>query len=66
MTTPEDMPADADAAPDAELAALVIRAGRLGFPRGRVATALGISAGDLAAIEEQARGAGHSRRNDDE
>jgi len=54
VTTPEDTPADAASTPDAGLAALVIRAGTLGFPRWRVATALGISAGELASIEEQA------------
>jgi hypothetical protein len=37
-----------------ELAALVLRAGRLGFCRRRVATALGISASSLAAIEQAA------------
>lgn len=35
-----------------ELAAIVLRAGRLGFSRCRVATALGISASDLARIED--------------
>jgi hypothetical protein len=48
--------ADAVDAPPAELADIVIRAGRLGFPRWRVATALGISAGGLASIEGRIHG----------
>jgi len=37
-----------------ELAAVVLRADQLGFCRWRVATALGISASGLAAIEQHA------------
>jgi hypothetical protein len=39
--------------PSEDLAALVIAAGRRGFSRWRVATALGISARGLASIEER-------------
>jgi hypothetical protein len=39
--------------PSEDLAALVTAAGRLGFSRWRVATALGISACGLASIEER-------------
>jgi hypothetical protein len=40
-----------DAAPE-ELADIVLRAGRLGFSRSRVANALGLSAEELARIEQ--------------
>jgi hypothetical protein len=46
-------PADSRDAPSEDLAALVICAGRRGFSRWRVATALGISARELASIEER-------------
>jgi hypothetical protein len=39
-----------DAAPE-EIADIVLRAGRLGFSRARVANALGLSAEELARIE---------------
>lgn len=43
-----------DDRPSEELVALVLRAGRLGFSRWRVATALGISAAGLEAIGQRA------------
>jgi hypothetical protein len=46
-------PADGRDTPSEDLAALVIAAGRRGFSRRRVATALGISARGLASIEER-------------
>jgi hypothetical protein len=52
MTSTAD-PADSRDAPSEDLAALVIAAGRRGFSRWRVATALGISARGLASIEER-------------
>ena len=38
--------------PTAEIADIVLRAGRLGFPRWRVANALGVSPDELARIEQ--------------
>jgi hypothetical protein len=52
MTTTGD-PAGSRDVPSEDLAALVIAAGRRGFSRWRVATALGISARGLASIEER-------------
>jgi hypothetical protein len=46
-------PADSRDSPSEDLAALVIAAGRRGFSRWRVATALGISARGLASIEKR-------------
>lgn len=61
---------DRGAIPSEELVGIVIRAGRLGFSATRVATALGISADGVAAIQrriaESAHGHdGDSRRLDD-
>jgi hypothetical protein len=52
MTNSGD-PTDGRDAPSEDLVALVIAAGRRGFSRWRVATALGISARGLASIEER-------------
>jgi hypothetical protein len=45
--------ADSRDNPSEDLAEFVIAAGRLGFSRSRVATALGVSARGLASIEER-------------
>ena len=51
LTAANDPSAEFRDAPSADLAGLVIAAGRRGFSRWRVATALGISASGLASIE---------------
>jgi hypothetical protein len=60
---PGDRATDSRDAPSVELAGLVIAAGQRGFPRWRVATALGISASGLASIEARigAPAANHDR-----
>jgi hypothetical protein len=52
MSADRDRPAVSCDAPSDELAGIVIEAGRRGFPRWRVATALGISGLGLARIEQ--------------
>jgi len=53
MASAENHRADAFDAPPPDLADIVIRAGHLGFSRWRVATALGLSDSELAALERQ-------------
>jgi hypothetical protein len=52
MSADSAHPATGCDAPSDELAGIVIAAGRRGFPRWRVATALGISRHGLARIEQ--------------
>jgi hypothetical protein len=54
---------ESDAAPSEELAGIVARAGRLGFSTTRVATALGISADGLAAIQPRIAESAWEREN---
>lgn len=63
MSADSDRPATSCDAPSDELAGIVIEAGRRGFPRWRVATALGISRHGLARIEQGDFGDG-SREGD--
>lgn len=62
MSADRDRPAASCDAPSDELAGIVIEAGRRGFPRWRVATALGISGLGLARIEQGDTGTGGDAR----
>jgi hypothetical protein len=63
MSADRDRPVVSCDAPSAELARIVIEAGRRGFPRWRVATALGISGLGLARIEQGDTGTGDDARH---
>jgi hypothetical protein len=57
----DDQATAGDDVPSDDVAQLVLRAGRVGFSRFRVATALGLSADDLASIERHGGGGTSTR-----